>query len=305
MSITGLPLFHIITFLIGQDPQPHLTYHFCWNFELLRVGVVLNLYKHNFSSRRWVFLNVSLPELQELVGSNIHESCFDTNLFRVKIFGNRMFTGLNSFSNLPQYDDFVPWICQYEICSIHKLKFVGPKFFNVTCLFRLSWKCPGHVWDMSRGQGHVLKSQGQNQMAGHIFSIFWSVMCPSCVLRVSHVSDTLKKTKKMRKQINQIFQIAFGRIIRFHCKFFLKFFFCIYKTITDSKVEKMEVTTKGLLCEHKNALRSKSLLPPLVPLLILDKLIFFIFSFFINIWSHKNKLQEMVHLVNNSILNLF
>ncbi len=25
----------------------------------------------------------------------------------------------------------------------------------------LSWKCPGHVLDMSLGQGHVLKSQGQ------------------------------------------------------------------------------------------------------------------------------------------------
>ncbi len=25
----------------------------------------------------------------------------------------------------------------------------------------LSWKCPGHVPDMSLGRGHVLKSQGQ------------------------------------------------------------------------------------------------------------------------------------------------
>ncbi len=32
----------------------------------------------------------------------------------------------------------------------------------------LSWKCPGHIPDMSLGWGHVLKSQGQNQMAGHL-----------------------------------------------------------------------------------------------------------------------------------------
>ncbi len=30
----------------------------------------------------------------------------------------------------------------------------------------------GHVPDMSLGRGHVLKSQGQNHMAGHIFSFF-------------------------------------------------------------------------------------------------------------------------------------
>ncbi len=27
---------------------------------------------------------------------------------------------------------------------------------------RLSWKCPGHVPDISLGQGHVKKSHGQN-----------------------------------------------------------------------------------------------------------------------------------------------
>ncbi len=72
----------------------------------------------------------------------------------------------------------------------------------------LSWKCQRHVPDMSSGQGHVLKSWGQNQMTGHIFFIFCSVMCPLCVLQVSHVSNTLQKTKKKRMQINQIFQIC-------------------------------------------------------------------------------------------------
>ncbi len=53
-----------------------------------------------------------------------------------------------------------------------------------------------NVSDMSGGWGHVLKSQGQNQMASHIFCRICSVMCQQHVLWVSHMSYTLKRQKK-------------------------------------------------------------------------------------------------------------
>ncbi len=55
--------------------------------------------------------------------------------------------------------------------------------YGLYCCNNLSWKFPGHI----------LKSQGQNQMAGHIFFIFCSVTCPQHVLQISHMSNTLKK----------------------------------------------------------------------------------------------------------------
>ncbi len=76
----------------------------------------------------------------------------------------------------------------------------------------LNGNLDGNVPDMSLGWGHVKKSQGQNQMAGHIFDRIFSVTCPLRVPRVSHVSDTLKNTKKKRTQINQIFRILIWTI---------------------------------------------------------------------------------------------
>ncbi len=60
----------------------------------------------------------------------------------------------------------------------------------------LSWKCPGHVPDISLGHGHIQKSCWQNWMISHIFCRICSVMCPQRVLRVSHVSSLPPGTKK-------------------------------------------------------------------------------------------------------------
>ncbi len=43
---------------------------------------------------------------------------------------------------------------------------------STTSTFWLSWKCPGHIPAMSSIQGHVLKSQGQNEMAGQFGAHF-------------------------------------------------------------------------------------------------------------------------------------
>ncbi len=61
-----------------------------------------------------------------------------------------------------------------------------------------------------------------------------------------------------------------------------------FQTVTDSKIKKIEVSTKDLLCKHKKCVAKHIwYLSPLVPLLIPDKIpSFFIFSFFIEIWAH-------------------
>ncbi len=51
-----------------------------------------------------------------------------------------------------------------------------------------------YVLAMSPGQGHVLKSQGQNEMADHILCNFCSDN-PQCVLAVSHTSSLPPVTK--------------------------------------------------------------------------------------------------------------
>ncbi len=78
----------------------------------------------------------------------------------------------------------------------------------------------GNVPDMSLGRGHVKKSQGQNQMVDHIFDRIFSVTCPSRVLRVSHMSDTLKKQRKRESKSIKTSKFLFGRLIRFHSKKF-------------------------------------------------------------------------------------
>ncbi len=153
----------------------------------------------------------------------------------------------------------------------------------------MSWKCPGHVL----GTGTCPKIPGTESDGRPFFWIFCSVTCPQHVLGVSHVSNTLKNTKKKRTQINLIFRMCDWMIIRFHCKiFYCNFAFAITKQLLIPKKKKMEVTTKDLL---RKTLWSKSLLsPPLYPSWSRIKLFFFILSFFINYWSHKIKLLEMV-----------
>ncbi len=137
----------------------------------------------------------------------------------------------------------------------------------------------GHVPDISLGRGHVLKSCWQNWMAGHIFHRILSATCLSCVLGVSHVFDTLKKQRKRECKSTKSSKFTFGWLIWFCCNnFFLKFFFCNYKTVTDSKMKKMEVSTKDLLHKHFYVSQSTSdLSPPLCPSWSQIKIIF---SFF-------------------------
>ncbi len=77
----------------------------------------------------------------------------------------------------------------------------------------LSWKCPGHVL----GQGCVQKSCWQDWMAGHIFCKIWSVTCPPHVLRLIHVSNTLKKQRKREHELTKSSKFAFWQLIWFHC----------------------------------------------------------------------------------------
>ncbi len=136
-------------------------------------------------------------------------------------------------------------------------------------LHLLSWKCPGHVLDMPSGGGHVLKSQGENQMGDHILHIF-SFMCPKHILAVSQVSSLPPGTKN--SQINQIFKIYIRKIspIPLWKKLFRNSFFGIAATVLipnkkmsiyfwncnnsiNSKI-KNEVTIKDLLCKHKRCI---------------------------------------------------
>ncbi len=112
-----------------------------------------------------------------------------------------------NFTNTPQYDIFMDLIGPWSV----KTENFNGQFYALTCIdtptnlvepSTLSWKCPGHVPDMSSGWGHVLKSQGQNQMAGHIFCRNFLVTCPLHVLEVSHVCNTLKKEKENANQSN-------------------------------------------------------------------------------------------------------
>ncbi len=124
----------------------------------------------------------------------------------------------------------------------------------VTCLIVLV----GNVPEMSLGQGHVLKFQGQNQLTGHILCIF-SLTCPQHVLRVSHMSSLPPGTKNL--WINQIFQIHTWKINLIPlCN--LSFPNWNYKTNNNSKIKIILVSTKDFLWEHKNSSWCKSHLPP-------------------------------------------
>ncbi len=146
----------------------------------------------------------------------------------------------------------------------------------------------GHVPDMSLGQGHVKKSQGQNQMASHIFDRIFSVTCPSHVLRVSHLSNTLKKQRKRKRKIIKSSKFLFGQLIWFHSKkILLKFFLCNYKLIIDSKIEKNGGVNKRFASRtQKMCRKAHFIFLPLVPPWSQIKFIFFIFSFFIKICHH-------------------
>ncbi len=157
----------------------------------------------------------------------------------------------------------------------------------------------GHVPDISLGRGHVLKSCWQNWMAGHIFHRILSATCLSCVLGVSHVFDTLKKQRKRECKSTKSSKFTFGWLIWFCCNnFFLKFFFCNYKTVTDSKMKKMEVSTKDLLHKHFYVSQSTSdLSPPLCP--SWSQIKFFFFHFF-----HFLKKPELIILILGGPHNL-
>ncbi len=62
------------------------------------------------------------------------------------------------------------------------------KIFFLPSLVEMCGTCLGHVLDISSGWGHVLKSHGENWLAGYILCIF-SFMCLQHVLRVSHLSS--------------------------------------------------------------------------------------------------------------------
>ncbi len=61
-------------------------------------------------------------------------------------------------------------------------QFFYKKDMSLTCCM----SSVGNVPDMTSGWGHVLKSQGQNSMAGHVLCIF-SYMSPWCPDSQSHV----------------------------------------------------------------------------------------------------------------------
>ncbi len=121
----------------------------------------------------------------------------------------------------------------------------------------LSWKCPRHVPNMSLGQGHVLKSQGQNQMASHILCIF-SFMCTS-----ESNTGPLFHLEPKNLLIIQIFQV---HLPNSSIQFILpEFFFWNYKTNINSKITNRGVKKRLVLqtqkVHHKANLISSLLCP--------------------------------------------
>ncbi len=143
----------------------------------------------------------------------------------------------------------------------------------------MSQKCPRHFLQMGTCPKILLTElDGQPY-----FCRIWSVTCPLRVLRVNHVSNTLKNKKK-RTQINQIFQICIWMINLFPLQyFFWNSSFAVTKQLLIPKWKK-EVSTKDLLCEHKKCVAKHTWsLSSLAPLLIPDKNHFF--HFFMLIWN--------------------
>lgn len=135
----------------------------------------------------------------------------------------------------------------------------------------LSWKCPGYV----------LKSQGQNWMASHIFADFaWSCVCSmsseSVTCPLFHL-DQEKLMNQLHLQ-NSHSKVQFYSFVE---EIVSKSMFAIATTVLIPKY-KNEVSMKDLLCKDQK-MHCKAflfLLPPCVSLILL-KNPFFLFSFFV------------------------
>ncbi len=147
----------------------------------------------------------------------------------------------------------------------------------------MSWTCPRHVL----GMGTCPKIPGTESDDQPFFCRIWSVMCPLRVLRVSHVSNTLKKQRKTELKSTKsskfdwmIYSIPLCNLS------FSNYSFGITTPTLIPNWKKWGIKKKYASPTHKKCIMKQiSSSFPLVPLLILvtgknTLFSFFIFSFF-------------------------
>ncbi len=138
---------------------------------------------------------------------------------------------------------------------------------------------------MTSGWGHVLKSQGQNSMAGHVLCIF-SYMSPWCPDSQSHVlsSNWNQKIVNQPNIPNLDLEVQFNSFVEeIVCKIFIS---GIAKPILILKYKKRGAQKRFALQTQKMHCKANLIS---VPLLIPSKIHFFNLSFF-----DKNNIKKLL-----------